>query len=88
MEPDRADAGRAWRQPGLAENDSAKNQPTRLWHLTGVTWSQVTPGFGKHLWLLTQLAAVPHSGSVWGVGAVRSGKHADGLIAIAGPAPR
>ena len=60
----------------------------RLWHLSGTTWSQVTPNFGQHTWLLEALAWVPHTRSVWGAGASKRGSGADGLIAIDGPTPR
>ena len=70
----------------LATNDNG--QPSRLWHLSGATWSKVTPDFGKREWFLTELASVPGTASVWGVGAIRVGKSEDGLIAIAGPTPR
>ncbi len=68
---------------------SASNRESgRLWHLSGKTWSAVTPAFGKHAWILTQLAAVPHTDSTWAVGALRQGSSgSDGLIAVAGPTP-
>jgi hypothetical protein len=72
---------------GAALAANVKGQPGRLWHLSGATWSQVTPNFGAHEWILTQLAAVPGTASVWGVGALRAAKSTDGLIAIEGPAP-
>lgn len=68
---------------------SASNRGTEsLWHLQGAKWSQVTPNFGKHTWLLAQLAAVPRTTSVWGAGASRRGSGADGIIALAGSTPR
>jgi hypothetical protein len=73
---------------GLAVAVNVKGERERLWQLTGSTWSRVTPNFGKHLWILTQLAAIPGTGSVWGVGAISIGNSEDGLIAIAGPTPR
>jgi hypothetical protein len=74
---------------GLWAVAAADNRDTqRLWHLHGSTWSQVTPNFGKHEWVLEALAQVPHTGSVWGVGATRRGSSADGLIGIDGPTPR
>jgi hypothetical protein len=74
---------------GLWAIASADNRGTqRLWHLHGGTWSQVTPNFGKHEWDLEALAQVPHTSSVWGVGATRRGSSADGLIGIEGPTPR
>lgn len=73
---------------GLWAVEQADNRGTEhLWHLSGSTWSEVTPSFGKHTWLLESLALVPHTHSVWGVGAVRSGSSADGLIGIEGPTP-
>ncbi len=73
---------------GLAFAPYVKGQHEHLWQLTGSTWSRVTPNFGKHQWILFQLAAVPGTASVWGVGAISVGKSADGLIAIDGPTPR
>ncbi len=74
---------------GLWALVSADNRPTqRLWHLHGTTWSQATPNFGKHEWELQALAQVPHTSSVWAVGANRRGSSADGLIGIDGPTPR
>jgi hypothetical protein len=73
---------------GLAVALNVKGEPERLWQLTGSTWSRVTPNFGKHEWILTQLASVPGTASVWGVGALKVGNSEDGLIAIAGPTPR
>lgn len=70
----------------LAAADNRQTQ--RMWHLHGTTWSQVTPNFGKHEWLLQALAQVPHTSSVWAVGATRRGSSADGMIAIEGPTPR
>jgi hypothetical protein len=69
----------------LAKN--VKGQPERMWRLTGASWSQVTPAFGRHEWYLAQLATVPGTDSVWGVGALKVGRSADGLVAIAGPTP-
>jgi hypothetical protein len=68
---------------------ASNRESARLWHLSGKTWSMVTPAFGKHAWILTQLAAVPHTDSTWAVGALKQGSTgADGLIAVAGPTPR
>ena len=80
-----AGSGGIW---GLALATNVNGQPSRLWHLSGATWSKVTPGFGKREWFLTQLAPVPGTASVWGVGALKAGRSTDGLIAIAGPTPR
>jgi hypothetical protein len=60
----------------------------RLWHLTGGTWTSSTPAFGSSQRTLFQLAAVPGSSSVWGVGVIARGKRYDGLIALVGPTPR
>jgi hypothetical protein len=73
---------------GLAVAGNVRGEPERLWHLTGTTWSKVTPNFGKREWILIQLAAVPGTASVWGVGAFKVGRSADALIAIDGPTPR
>src|SRR4029077_11447372 len=68
---------------------ASNRESGRIWHLSGHTWSVVKPSFGKHAWILTQLAAVPHTDSVWAVGALKQGKNgALGLIAVAGPPPR
>lgn len=61
----------------------------RIWHLTGGAWTgPSSPSFGSSERTLLQLAAVPGSSSVWGVGAVERGKSTDGLIALVGPTPR
>ncbi len=73
---------------GVAVAVNVKGEPERMWHLTGTTWSRVTAGFGKRQWILTQLAAVPGTSSVWGVGALKAGTSEDGLVAIDGPTPR
>ncbi|HEY2314342.1 MAG TPA: hypothetical protein VGH96_12060, partial [Streptosporangiaceae bacterium] len=75
-------SGGAW-----AVADAANRGTERLWHLHGMTWSQVTPGFGKP-WLLLALALVPGTHSVWAVGAIQHSASANGLIAIDGPTPR
>ena len=67
---------------------ASNRQSTQLWRLSGSTWSLVRPAFGKHASVLAQLAAVPHSGSVWAAGAIKDGEGAEGLIAVAGPTPR
>jgi len=68
---------------GLASNRTS----AKLWRLSGGKWTVATPAFGPHAWILFQLSAVPHSDSVWGAGALREGKLAAGLIALAGPKP-
>jgi hypothetical protein len=73
---------------GLAVALHAKGESERMWQLSGSTWSRVTVNFGKHVWLLTQLVAVPGTTSAWGVGAIKIGKSEDGIIAIDGPTPR
>jgi hypothetical protein len=61
----------------------------RIWHLTGGTWTgPSTPAFGSSQRTLFQLAAVPGTSSVWGVGAVARGTATQGLIALEGPTPR
>jgi hypothetical protein len=72
---------------GLAES-TALGKP-RLWHLTsGATkWSTVAASFGKSQQGLLQLAQVPRTKSVWGVGAVEVGKAVDGLFALYGATP-
>jgi hypothetical protein len=73
---------------GIAIADNVKGEPERLWHGTGSTWSRVMPAFGKHEWLLIQLAAVPGTTSIWGAGLLKNGQAATGFIAIDGPTPR
>jgi hypothetical protein len=73
---------------GIAVAKNVKGEPERMWHLSGATWSKVTPGFGKREWILTQLATVPGTASVWGVGALKAGTSGNALIAIDGPTPR
>jgi hypothetical protein len=64
-------------------------EKVRIWHLTGGTWTGPTsPAFGSSHRTLFQLAAVPGTSSVWGVGAFTRGKSTDGLIALVGPTPR
>jgi hypothetical protein len=63
-------------------------ESSQLWRLSGSRWSLVKSPFGKHASILTQLAAVPHSSSVWGAGGLKEGSSVEGLIAVAGPAPR
>jgi hypothetical protein len=72
----------------LSTNEDTAGQPQRILHLQGAAWSIVKPGFGHHEWLLEQLAAIPGTDSVWGVGAQKHSASSDGLIAIEGPAPR
>ena len=62
--------------------------PGKLWHVVAGKWAAVQPAFGKHAWLLWQIAAVPHTDSVWGAGALKVGKSTVGLLALAGPTPR
>jgi hypothetical protein len=73
---------------GVGQALYVKAEPDRLWHLTGSTWSRVTPDFGKHWWVLFQLSAVPGTRSVWAVGAQKVGNGAVGLIAVEGVTPR
>ena len=72
---------------GVALATNVKGQPSRLWHLSGATWSRATPNFGRQPWILTQLAAVPGTASVWGVGALKAAGTTNGLIAIDGATP-
>jgi hypothetical protein len=68
---------------------SLAGSASKLWHYTGDKWSTaISPRFGASKRELLQLAAVPGTRTVWGVGAVERGSRADGLIAVAGPAPR
>jgi hypothetical protein len=77
--------GGIWAEGG---NESGNNPAARLWHLSGGKWSAVKPDFGKGQWALFQLTPVPHSDSMWGVGASGLGKTTKGIIAIDGPTPR
>ena len=58
----------------------------RIWHFTGGAWTG--PSFGSAKRILFQLATVPRTSSVWGVGAVVRGTGADGLVVLDGPTPR
>jgi hypothetical protein len=69
---------------GLRESGN----PGKLWHVVAGKWAAVQPAFGKHAWFLAQIATVPHTDSVWGAGALKAGKSAVGLMALAGPTPR
>ena len=60
----------------------------RIWHLTGTTWTSSSPAFGSSQRTLFQLAAVPGTSSVWGVGVIARGNSDEGLIALVGPMPR
>jgi hypothetical protein len=61
----------------------------KLWHYTGGKWSApISPMFGNKHRALVQLAEVPGTGSVWGVGEVGPESTAKGLIALTGPTPR
>jgi hypothetical protein len=60
----------------------------RIWHLTGTTWTSSSPAFGSSQRTLFQLAAVPGTSSVWGVGVVARRNSDEGLIALVGPTPR
>ena len=73
---------------GLAESNELASP--RLWHLTssGATWTNASTSFGGSRQALFQIAAVPHSTSVWGAGAIERGKATDGLFALSGPTPR
>jgi hypothetical protein len=72
----------------LSTNEDVKGQPQRILHLKGAAWSIVKPDFGSHEWLLEQIAAVPHTDSVWGVGVQKHSALGDGLITIEGATPR
>jgi hypothetical protein len=71
----------------MSESLEAQTNP-ELWHFTdGTAGGPIYPTFGVKHRFLFQLAAVPGTASVWGVGAV-IGKTDNGLIGIQGPAPR
>jgi hypothetical protein len=77
---------------GLAE--STAGAKPRFWHLTsaaGTTWTSAHASFsGGNRQVLFQLAEVPHSTSVWGVGAIRQSSSSAtlGLLALYGKTPR
>jgi hypothetical protein len=76
---------------GLAQSPAGAKP--RLWHLTssaGTTWASARTSFGGSHQLLSQLAEVPHSTSVWGVGAIQTGRGArtNGMFALYGATPR
>jgi hypothetical protein len=86
-----------WQVVGLASDgrggiwalgNATNRTSAKLWHLTGGKWTAVQPAFGRHAWQLLQLASVPHTESVWGAGALKVGKSAVALLAVAGPTPR
>jgi hypothetical protein len=86
-----------WRVAGLAPDGrggtwvlgiATNRTSTKLWHLARGKWTAVHPAFGRHAWIVAQLAAVPHTDSVWGAGALKEGKSAVALMALAGPTPR
>jgi hypothetical protein len=61
----------------------------RIWHLTSGAWTgPSSPSFGGSRRTLFQLAAVPGTSSVWGVGAIARGASTDGVLALVGPTPR
>jgi hypothetical protein len=67
----------------------ASASSVRIWHLTGGAWTgPSSPSFGGSRRILFQLAAVPGSSSVWGVGAVARGSTTKGLLALEVPTPR
>jgi hypothetical protein len=60
---------------------------SRLWHESAGRWiGPVVPRLAKRASVLLGLAGVGHS--VWGVGGIRTGNGATGLIALWGAAPR
>jgi hypothetical protein len=67
---------------------ASNRESSQIWRLAGSTWSLVKPAFGKRASILLQLAAVPHSSSAWGAGALKAGNGALAMIAVAGPTPR
>lgn len=73
---------------GLSE--SSEFAKPRLWHLTssGTTWTSASTSFGGSHQALFQLAEVPHSKSVWGIGVIDRSGATDGLFALYGSTPR
>ena len=80
-----------FRRPRRHVGDSASTRAA-IPANSGMSWPasgpRCQPAFGKHAWLLWQIAAVPHTDSVWGAGALKVGKSTVGLLALAGPTPR
>ena len=61
----------------------------RLWHYVHGRWqAPEQPRFGGTAGHLTELAAVPGSGTVWGAGTLQRDGTVEGLIALVGPQPR
>jgi hypothetical protein len=76
---------------GLAQ--STTGSKPRFWHLTssaGTTWTSARDSLGGNHQVLFQLANVPHSTSVWGVGALKNNRIGPtyGLFALYGAVPR
>jgi hypothetical protein len=68
---------------------SLAGSASKLWHDTGGKWSAaISPRFGASNRELLELAAVPGTRTVWGVGVAERGSRAEGLIAVTGPTPR
>jgi hypothetical protein len=67
---------------------ASNRESSQVWRLSGSAWSLVKPAFGKHASILLELAAVPHTSSAWGAGALKEGSSALAMIAVAGPTPR
>jgi hypothetical protein len=67
---------------------ASNRESSQLWRLSGSSWSNVKPAFGKHAFALVQLAAVPGTSSDWAAGALKEGNGALAMIAVAGPTPR
>ncbi|HEY2639321.1 MAG TPA: hypothetical protein VGI66_05500 [Streptosporangiaceae bacterium] len=73
---------------GITETQSSSQL---LWHFAHGAWTAaLRPAFGGDLGALVQLAAVPGTRSVWGVGSYlqKTPSSETGLIAIDGPTPR
>ena len=63
------------------------NLPSRIWHMSAGTWKRAAVA-AKSPVIIAALALAPGTTSVWGVGAITSGKTASALIALDGNPPR
>ncbi len=61
--------------------------PSRIWHESAGRWQRAVMA-AKSPFAIVNMALVPGGTSVWGVGAIKTGKTASGLVALDGTAPR
>jgi hypothetical protein len=85
----------SWARWGLAElvangsgvwgvTAAANVASHQLWHLVGTTWTNVSPGFGWHVWQLGGLTAIPGAPAIWAAGAIRYGGSVKAMVALQG----